>query len=169
VELSVVHRRRGVAEVVVGSALCQLAELVRDAPGVLLHEEPDGMPQARALLFEAAAVLGDVDRGHLSSSPAMLASARRRSISSGPRPASATVLSGEVRPETIRTSRRGPARVSARRRTTASLALPSSGAAATRTFQPAPCRPTTAERTAPGETRNVRRALGSCTPKRLPR
>ena len=44
----------------------------------------------------------------------------------------------------------------ARRRTTASFAFPPSGGAATRTFQPSPCRPTTRAWDAPGNTRNRR-------------
>src|SRR5207248_1616174 len=118
VELTVVHRCRRVAQVVVRPALSELAELLGDASRVLLLEEVDRMQQPRLLFIQPLAVLRRVDRAHLGSSPAPLASASRRSISAGRMPSSATVLSREERPETICTSRVDNARVSASRRIT---------------------------------------------------
>src|SRR5204862_79672 len=50
---------------------------------------------------------------------------------------------------------------SARRRRTASLARPRSGASATRTFHTSPCLPTTAARLAPGLTRRRSRVVSA--------
>ena len=135
VELAVERRRRRVAEVVVGAAAPDLAELVLDGARVLVVEELDRLREARALLVEERPELAGVDGGQAGSSPVALACTSRRSVSSGPMPASVTVLSREACPETISTSRSARPSVSASSSTTAAFARPSSGAAATRTFQ----------------------------------
>ena len=78
------------------------------------------------------------------SRPLAVADSSRRSASSGAMPARLTTLSRAPWPETIATSRCGSSSVSASSRTTASFARPSSGGAATRTFQASPWRPTIA-------------------------
>src|SRR5207248_2767022 len=109
----------------------------------LVVQKLHSVVQTSALLFEARAESVGVDGGHSSSFPEALAAARRCSISRGSMPSSATVLSRDAWPETIATELAGTANVSASRRTTAAFALPSSGAAATRTFHASPWRPTT--------------------------
>src|SRR5690242_16879777 len=136
VELAVERDRRHVAEMVVAAAPGELTHLVLHVPGALLVEVGDRVDDPPALLLEQAAEFGSVDGGHSRSFPVpTVAEASRRSISSGPSPASATILSRAPCPETISTSRRARSSVSASRSTTASFALPPSGGAATRTFQ----------------------------------
>ena len=98
--------------------------------------------------------------------PAPLAAASRRSVPSRSIPVSAIVLSRELCPETISTPSRGIRRVSASRRTTAAFALPPSAGALTRTFQPAPWRPTIR---APGPGRDTQQEPGRHTEKATPR
>ena len=63
---------------------------------------------------------------------------RRRSVWVSSMPVSSTILSRAPWPDTILTASRGTARVLASSRTTASFARPTSGGAATRTFQACP-------------------------------
>src|SRR5262249_38305355 len=164
VELAVERDGRHVAEMVVAAAAGELAELVLHGAIVLVVEVRERVCDPTAFLREQRAELGTVDGCHPCSFPVpTVAELRRRSISSGPIPASATILSREPCPETISTSRRGTASVSASRRTRASFARPPSDGAATRIFQTPPRLPTTPPRRAPGATRRVS-FVGPSTP-----
>ena len=121
-----------------------LLDLVVERAGVLVAERRERVLDPLPLLEQRVAELLGVDARHrLSflprSSPE--AEARRRSISAGPIPVSSTIFSRPPCPETSVRAVRGSASVSARRRRTASLARPRSGASVTRTFQASPCRP----------------------------
>src|SRR5262249_32021498 len=124
---------------------------VLDRAGVLFLEVGDRGEDLAALFQEAGAEMLGVDLSVHLPRPS------RRSASMESMPASSTILSRPGRPETSVTLRSGRSSGWVSSRTTASLALPSSGGAATRTFQPSPWRPTIAFERAPGETRRRKR------------
>src|SRR5262249_36976967 len=95
----------------------------------------------------------DVDDTH--------ARSRRRPASAESIPCSSTTLSGLAAPPTSEISSGARPSVHARRRRSALLARPSSGAAATRTFHASPWRPTISLRLAPGETRSRSRVVSA--------
>src|SRR4051794_33713117 len=153
VELAVEGDGRHVAEVVVDAAAGELTDLVLHRLPVIVQVR-DRALEARALLLEKGAELGDVQGAHRVSFPAAaVAEARRRSVSAGSIPATATTLSRLAWPATSSTSPRPSWSASARSRGTASFARPASGAAATRPLHPPPHPPTTAARAAPGRAR----------------
>jgi hypothetical protein len=69
-----------------------------------------------------------------------------------------TTFARPLWPATTRTEPLGTSRAEESTSTSASFARPRSGGAATRTFQPSPCRPTSSVRAAPGETVTLIRA-----------
>src|SRR5207244_4332087 len=150
VELTLECLRGGIREMVVVDGV--LAGLVGDGARVLLVEVLDRRDDTAAFFEEGLAKATRVDARHRRSFPA--AEDRRRSIWDGPMPASSTILSRPPCPETSVTASRGTDNVSASSRTTASLARPPSGGAATRTFHASPCRPMIPAREAPGATRS---------------
>src|SRR2546421_2406020 len=154
VELAVVGLRRGVGEMVVVGGL--FAGVFGQRAAVLLVEVLEGCLDSPALFEQSLAETIGVDCIHETRS-LPTAEVNRRSTRFPSIPASSTILSRELCPETSFTASRGTERVSASRRTTASFARPASGGAATRTFQASPYRPTTAARSAPGDTRSRRR------------
>src|SRR5439155_15949191 len=106
VQLTVEGHRSHVAEVVVGAAPAELAELVLHVPGILRSEVLDRVHDPLALLLEQRPELSRVDCRHGMILPrALAAEASRRSISSAPIPASETTLSRAACPETSLTSR----------------------------------------------------------------
>src|SRR5262249_40897141 len=121
-----------VGEMVVAGTLSEVSGDVLDRAGILLLEVRDRGEHLAALFQEAGAEMLGVDLCVHLPRPS------RRSTSLESMPASSTILSRPDRPETSVTLRSGRSRCWASSRTTASLALPSSGGAATRTFQPSP-------------------------------
>src|SRR5919202_155986 len=153
VDLAVDGLRGGVGGMIIGAAGDEVTGFVLERTGVLLVQIRDRVEDVLPLFLEAFAEAVGIDlRAHL---PAL---ASRRSTSAGSIPASSTIFSRPDRPETSETLDRGSSRRSATRDRTASFALPCSGGAATRTFQPPPCR-TIAPRPVrePGATRRRRR------------
>src|SRR3954452_13726920 len=131
-----------------------LLALVLELTLVLLLQVLERGLHPPPLLEQPLAEMLRVDRAHerLPSS--------RRSLSARSMPSIWTTFSRAVWPETIDSERRGRPSSCASRSSTASFARPPSGGAATRTFQPSPCRPTSSLRRAPGETRSRTRVDG---------
>ena len=131
VELAVVGVGRRVGEVVVGvrDSSPSRPRAMRCRVAVL-----DRSRCARGRLELRAEAVGVDAHAQVSFLPA--GASRRRSLRVSP--ASSTILSREAPPDTSATVERGTASVSERSSTTASLARPRSGAAATRTFQASP-------------------------------
>src|SRR5207248_1683958 len=135
VDLSTERRSRGLGEVVVVRRRSFL-DLVVERAAMLVAERRERVLDPPALVEKRIAKVLGVDARHRLSflpRPSPAAEARRRSISAGPIPVSSTIFSRPPCPETSFSAVRGSARVSARRRRTASLARPRSGASVTRT------------------------------------
>ena len=86
--------------------------------------------------------------------------ASRRSTSPSASESTSTTSRGRVGRPSPCTELAGTSSTDDRRPTRASFARPRSGGAATRTFQPSPCRPTSLVRAAPGETVTLIRVRG---------
>src|SRR3954452_3779244 len=164
VDLAAEGCARGLGEVIVARR-GDLLDLLVERSGMLVAEGRERVLDPLLLLEQRVAeVLGVDARQRLSFLPrSPAAEARRRSISAGPIPVSSTIFSLPPCPETSFRAVRGSASVSARRRRTASLARPRSGASVTRTFQASPCRPTNAVRPDPGLTRKRSRVVSAVT------
>src|SRR5205814_3298918 len=161
VDLAAECRRRGVPHVVVGSRR-DLLHLVVERPGMALAEARDRRLHAPTLCEQLDPKTLRVDAHQRLSfliRAVAEADASRPSATAGASPASSTILSRALWPETSVSESRGTPSVSASRRRTASFARPPSGAAVTRSFQPSPYRPTIAARPAPGLTRKRRRVM----------
>ena len=82
-------------------------------------------------------------------------------------PVSSTILFREEPPETSVTLARGTRERLGEELEDGVVRLPRSGAAATRTFQESPCRPTTPGADAPGATRSRNLVVGATTAPRI--
>src|ERR1035437_3960614 len=143
---------RGEAQNPVGQRIAQ----------VVIEEQPP-------VQFLLAKFLLNVGEVHV---VARVVTLKRLSKSSWGTPSISTTLSRLVKPYTMRTWERGTPASSAMKRTHSSFALPSTGGAASESFQASPRRPARAERLARGCTFTVRRAMPlwpSSSPRRPPR